>query len=78
MRDDLLTPPSTTSNGSLPTRQVHDLYARGVRYAELHEPVNLSSPTPAICAPSTSSGSPPPAACWCAGNCGQAGAPIRP
>ncbi|MER7693849.1 DUF5825 family protein [Streptomyces sp. NPDC097610] len=46
MRDDLLTPPSATSDSPLPARQVHDLYARGVRYAELHEPVNLSSPTP--------------------------------
>ncbi|WP_157876590.1 DUF5825 family protein [Streptomyces graminilatus] len=46
MRDDLLTPPSTTSEGSLASRHVHDLYGRGVRYAELDEPVNLSSPTP--------------------------------
>ncbi|GHE14344.1 DUF5825 family protein [Streptomyces alanosinicus] len=46
MRDDLLTPPTTATNRSVAGRQVHDLYGRGVRYAELDEPVSLSSPTP--------------------------------
>ncbi|MGW7544331.1 DUF5825 family protein [Streptomyces sp. NPDC054770] len=45
MRNDLLTLPSTASDGPLSGEHVRDLYRRGIRCAALDEPVSLRSPT---------------------------------